>query len=168
MTDVLVRERRALVGHGIRQSEQHQRSLDGHRSGAGPPGRLVRGATFAPGLGIGAVAEVAILLLVVIVSAWRFRGANSVRPDELDGIHVDVTNFRRSGDAVSAAGRPTAEANSSHRSSAPDLHLPRVLPDDAMFTVMSFLRVHGGGFRKSSPTSARRSARLQTASECTR
>ena len=67
------------------------------------------------------MAEVAILLLVVIVSALRFRGANSVRPDELDGIHVDVTNFRRSGRAVTAAGRPTAEANSSHRSSAPDL-----------------------------------------------
>ena len=66
-----------------------------------------------------------------------------MHPDELDGIHVDVTNFRRSGDAVSAAGRPTAEANSSHRSSAPGLHVRRLLPVDAMFTVMLFLRVHG-------------------------
>jgi len=95
------------------------------------------------GVTIGSIIEVAILLLVVIVSAWRFRGANSGRPDELAGIHVDVTNFRRSGDAVSAAGRPTAEANSSHRLSAPDLHVRRLLPVDAMFTLMSFLRVHG-------------------------
>jgi len=61
--------------------------------------RDVRGVT------VGSIVEVSILLLVVISSAWRFRGANSRRPDELAGTHVDVTNFRRSGDAVSADGR---------------------------------------------------------------